>query len=376
MAPDFRLQVSHWIDSEQCANAAMLEVITDRRSLAPLKPFWDALAGRHESPLLGFDWFVSCIETLHAADPIRIVLVREAGDIRAIAPLCVVRRDGVETLELIGASALYEPSGLLYADAQGLAKLLVGVAGLGLPVVLLRLPCDPVLQSCLRDMAWRRAIVLSKRTAPAVFLRLPESWDDFLGRLSSSRRYEFRRKRKCLEKTGVVTTRIVNPALSELPALLQDAVDVEDSGWKGRGGSSLHRNPALRAFFECYLTKACANGLLRLCYLDIDGQPVSMHIAIESHAAFWVLKLGHDDAYAKCSPGTQLALETIEYSVRQGLSRYEFLGSEEAWQHAWPVERREARVTLMYPYSSAGFRGLGGLFLTYGKTTVRRLLRL
>lgn len=63
-------------------------------------------------------------------------------------------------------------------------------------------------------------------------------------------------------------------------------------------------------------------------------------------------------AYAKCSPGTQLAQDTIEYSVRQGLSRYEFLGSEEAWQHAWPVERRAAWVELIWrirgPASVAG----------------------
>jgi hypothetical protein len=102
----------------------------------------------------------------------------------------------------------------------------------------------------------------------------------FLASLSSNRRYDFRRKRKCLEKSGEVTTRIVSPAAGELPALLQEALLVEDSSWKGRAGSSLLKHPELQEFFQHYLAKACAEGIVRLCFIDIDGKPISMHIAL------------------------------------------------------------------------------------------------
>ena len=147
---------------------------------------------------------------------------------------------------------------------------------------------------------------------------------------------------------------------------------VEDKSWKGAQGTSLIKNPKLRAFFETYLRKACEEGILRFCFIDIDNQPVSMHIAIESDKSFWVLKLGYDESLAKCSPGAQLAMDTIEYSVQQGLARYEFLGSEEVWQEAWPVESHPYFTVLIFPYSLGGLMGLVEFALQYGKKWLRK----
>jgi len=317
----------------------MIDIITDINLLPVLKPSWDALADLQKSPLLQFDWFVTCAETIHAEDSLRVVVVRRNEDVVAIAPFCLNKRVGVPTLELMGSSVLHEPSAMLYADQDSLNQLLQAVIDLGFPLMMLRLPDDPVLHAGLTAMNKKRGIVLRKKTAPSAFLALPSNWDSFLGSLSSNRRYDFRRKRKCLEKSGKVTTRIVSPTPAELPALLQQALLVEDRSWKGREGSSLLKKPALQAFFQRYLDNACAEGIVRLCYIDIDDRPISMHIALQSHQAFWVLKLGYDATLAKCSPGAQLAMDTIEYSVQQGLARYEYLGSEEAWQQAWPIER-------------------------------------
>jgi len=352
----------------------MVEVISNQQSLAPLKEQWNALANLQQSPLLAFDWFVSCIETIHAADPLRIVVVREGDKLYAIAPLCVVQKKGIATLELIGTAILYEPSGFLYADQPSLQRLLDGIIQLGLPLDLLRLPDNPLLHACLRKLAWRKAILLVRQSAPSAFLQLPADWEIFLATLSSNRRYDFRRKQKCLEKAGQVTSRIITPTLAEFPALLQAALVVEDKSWKGQRGSSLLKNTTLLAFFERYTRKACEAGSLRLCFIELDGKPISMHIAIASHGSFWVLKLGFDEAFSKCSPGAQLAMDTIEYSVRQGLSGYEFLGSAESWQQAWPIEEHACFTALLYPYSFAGLGGLSAFLLFYSKKLLTRWL--
>lgn len=345
----------------------MIDIIKNIRQLTRIRSQWDALAELQKSPLLHFDWFVSCAETIHADDEIFIVVVGEGDSVEAIAPLCLMTRDGVATLELLGSSALYEPTNFLYRNEQSLKRLLRAVIKLGFPLVLLRLPDDPLLHKCIQEMAWRRGIVLRKQSASSAFLGLSPDWGRFLGKLSPSRRYDFRRKRKCLEKSGQVTTRVLSPTLPELPALLQEALLVEDKSWKGQQGTSLLKNSRLRSFFETYLRKACENASVRLCYIDIDGTPVSMHIAIASHDAFWVLKLGYDEAFARCSPGAQLAMDTIEYSVRNGLSRYEFLGSEEPWQHAWPTEAHAYFTVLVYPYSPRGLLGFFMFLIRYAR---------
>jgi CelD/BcsL family acetyltransferase involved in cellulose biosynthesis len=121
------------------------------------------------------------------------------------------------------------------------------------------------------------------------------------------------------------------------------------------------------------MRKACENGTLRICFIDIDNTPVSMHIAVESDDAFWVLKLGYDESLAKCSPGAQLAMDTIEYSVRQGIARYEFLGSQESWQQAWPIKKHVCFTLLIYPYSLRGLLGFFGFATGYAKKQLLRL---
>ena len=352
----------------------MIDIINEINNLHALKPSWDALANKQKSPLLQFDWFVTCAETIHAEDLLHVVVVRRNEDVVAIAPFFLNKRVGVPTLELMGSSVLHEPSAILYADQDSLNQLLQEAIDLGFPLKLLRLPDDPVLHAGLTAMNRKRGIVLRKKTAPSAFIALPSDWDTFLRSLSSSRRYDFRRKRKCLEKSGIVTTRFVSPRPAELPALLQQAMLVEDRSWKGREGSSLLKKPMLQAFFQRYLGKACAEGIVRLCYIDIDDRPISMHIALQSYQTFWVLKLGYDAALAKCSPGAQLAMDTIEYSVRQGLAHYEFLGSEEAWQQAWPIERHPYYTVLIYPYSLCGIRGLFGFATMFARKRLARFV--
>jgi CelD/BcsL family acetyltransferase involved in cellulose biosynthesis len=87
-----------------------------------------------------------------------------------------------------------------------------------------------------------------------------------------------------------------------------------------------------------------------------------------------VLKLGYDASLAKCSPGGQLAMDTIRYSVQQGLARYEFLGSEESWQAAWPIERYPCFTLLVYPYSLRGLLGLLRFSMRFARNKLLRLV--
>ena len=67
-------------------------------------------------------------------------------------------------------------------------------------------------------------------------------------------------------------------------------------------------------------------------------------------------------------------MDTIRYSVQQGLTRYEFLGSEESWQEAWPIERYPYFTLLVYPYSLRGLLGLLGFSIRFARTRLLRLV--
>jgi CelD/BcsL family acetyltransferase involved in cellulose biosynthesis len=83
-----------------------------------------------------------------------------------------------------------------------------------------------------------------------------------------------------------------------------------------------------------------------------------MQIAVEDERAFWLLKVGHDQRFASCSPDMLLMRETIRYAAEAGLQSYEFLGR--AWDSTrmWTAAQHETISLRVYPL---GLRGMAAL---------------
>src|SRR5687768_16095865 len=108
------------------------------RSIQPfeaLRDDWNVLADGSGQALLRHEWFASWVAT-NDASALRVVVLRSGGEVVAIAPLMAARVNGVERLEFIGGSSLYEPSNLLYAHADALRELAAYLVSLGQPMVL------------------------------------------------------------------------------------------------------------------------------------------------------------------------------------------------------------------------------------------------
>jgi CelD/BcsL family acetyltransferase involved in cellulose biosynthesis len=355
------------------AHEYIVEVRTRIVDLRCIAADWDELAKQSGSPLLGGDWFLACAEVLCAESDLRIVVVQRDGTLCAVAPLVVVRRDGVEWLEVLGVSTLYEPSGLLYDNAESLHQLLVKVVSLRMPIALERMPAESVLEATFRKVARYRGVVFSRTTAPAAYVCTTGTWEAYLQSLSSQRRYDYQRKRKRTERFGRVGIRIERPQVwARVPVMLEEVFRVEGAGWKGRSGSALRANEQVRKFMVRYSEMACERGTLVLCFLDVEGQPIATILGIEYAKRFWVLKIGYDEEWARCSPGIQLTMETIRYAFAQGLEAYEFLGSEEPWQAMWPRGRHKLMSLVLYPMSVQGLSALGHGVRRFIATRVQR----
>ncbi len=85
---------------------------------------------------------------------------------------------------------------------------------------------------------------------------------------------------------------------------------------------------------------------------------MAVQFAIEEARRFWLLKIGYDEKFARCSPGNLLVCETLRYAARQGLESYEFLGSSDHWTRSWTLDERQTVCLQFYPYSIAGLAAL------------------
>jgi CelD/BcsL family acetyltransferase involved in cellulose biosynthesis len=337
---------------------ANIEILTTLAALETLAPEWAALVADADLPMLSHAWVLACALTLCAAQALRVITVRQRGTLVAAAPLAQADGTGATRLELVGATTLYEPSGLLYRSEEALTLLLRAMLSLRQPFLLSRIPFTPHVNAMFSAAAHHRGLLVSSRVSTTLAVPIESSWDEYLGTLSAHRRYDLRRAWRRAEEGGKVSVRVLTPRPDEVEGLMREFVRIEGSGWKARNGSSLQQRPQLRAFFEQYGKLAAAEGRLRLSFLDVGDTPIAAQFSVEYADRLWVLKIGYDESWSRCSPGWLLIAETMRMAFEQRLRSYEFLGSDEPWLHGWRTTSREFRTVACYPASVDGVYGL------------------
>ncbi len=132
------------------------------------------------------------------------------------------------------------------------------------------------------------------------------------GGLSSSRRKRLRRQRRGLEGElgGAAATRDV--AGDDLEEALGRFLTIERSGWKGDAGTALDCHPEESRFFRATMAAFAAEGRAQLWALQAGEVTVAGLCAVEDGGGVFHLKIAHDDAYRRFSPGMLLEVDVLE----------------------------------------------------------------
>ena len=117
-------------------------------------------------------------------------------------------------------------------------------------------------------------------------------------------------------------------------------------------------DPDRRRFFHELAEASAADGCLRVAVLRIGGQTAAMQLAVEQGRRLWLLKIGYDERFARCSPGTLLLLETMRWAAGAELEAVELLGRREPWTRFWTDEARDCVAIHAYPATLHGVRSI------------------
>lgn len=349
-----------------------MRIIRDAAGLGHLAGSWAELSAKSGHPMLDLAWIASCADTFTAGRTLHVVVQGPPQQIQAIAPL-VSRHDGLARLELLGVDELYEPMDFLFEEPAALAPLVKALSRSNTPLYLKRVLAQSPLVDHLRRVYRWGGLIISRPVSGAPWIPLDAGWMHPETRLAAGLRSAILRARRAAERLGPITCEVASPTAGELAPLLAAAFDVEAAGWKGRQGSALVLDAERGAFYRRYAARAARQGALRLCFLRIGGRPAAMQFAVEWGNRFWLLKIGFDESFAKCSPGSLLMVETIRYAAARGLQSYEFLGTDQPWTRLWTPLVHPCLSLLVYP---AGARGMAALAADVAATASRRLGRL
>jgi len=345
-----------------------IEMLRDSRAIERQANAWSELPQARESPLMTPEWNTAAMRTLH--EGAAGIALRRDGALAAFAPLAPTRVAGQERLELAGAHALHEPSGLLFRDPESLGKLCSELVALGKPLVLQRVPASGPLPGAFAAAARGHGRLFELPAAAAPVVNFSGDFAAYEAGLSSRRRQDCRRARRRLEREGPVTFDLRIPTPHSVDVELDEAMGVESSGWKKERGSALASNKRLGAFFRELARALAARGSLRICFLRVNGIAIATQIGIEHASRWWILKIGYDEQWAAFSPGVQLMWDVLRHANETRLAGVEMLGSSEEWLSIWTDQSHEFRTLVFYPYN---LRGMAALAADAAGAALRRL---
>ncbi len=155
------------------------------------------------------------------------------------------------------------------------------------------------------------ALNLQNRLFTRALLVPRESHEAYLkAALSANKRRDLARKERRLREMGTLSyDELEGSAHAE--RWIEEFLDLEASGWKGRQGTALATRPAHAQFFREMAHAAAARGTLWLSALRLDGRAIAMRCNLFSKPGSFFFKPAYDETLARHSPGVLLEVETI-----------------------------------------------------------------
>ena len=331
----------------------VLDMRTAEGATAQLRA-WRHLAARATLPTQHPDFLAALRSTLLADDALALFQVESEGRFDAVLPLSRSAKRFARW-RLAGDEEVFEPGDALCRDSVAAHRLALLVAQERRPLVMARVPAASAFVPALREAMRGRGLVDVRPAPPCPTIALGEEWAEPESRFSSRRRSDFRRAARRATEFGAVEYETLNPAPEEFDALFDQAIRVEAASWKRAAGTAIACDPAKEAFFRTYLRSASEEQACRVSFLHLGGEVAAMHLAVELGGRHWLYKIGFDERFKRCSPGTLLMLHALGDAARRRLEHFELMGDAEHWIAAlWTRAAHPCVQLRTYPFGPAG----------------------
>lgn len=215
-----------------------------------------------------------------------------------------------------------------------------------------------VLENVDADAAWWRELSLAsgcganplidrRSTLPSVRLA-GRSWEEYLASRSRNLRSQVGRKLRALEREHEVRVRWCK-ADEEVVADMATLFQLHDMRWASRQGTSSLTGQRARAFHSDFASAALERGWLRLCFLEVDEEPVSGWYGWRVGERFAYYQAGFDPAWADSSVGSVLFAQTIRAAADEGATEYDMLLGEEQFKGRFADSARPVCTVVVAP---------------------------
>lgn len=274
------------------------------------------------------------------------VLMPMAGSMQAQGDPAALRRFFIDMCEVGWALAI--PGGLflmllgpdiieLWMGADYVSReMIVALAGGGMLAAANR-PADAVWISNVQvtngardnflEAACELNLHVEERVGEYFCIELPESFEAYEQRLSSSTRKDLRRAtRKLLLPDGSNLRACAQE--SERKDMLETLIAMNTRRWeKSSDGGVFQRKPREAQFYRAFTQRALERGWLRFLQLDVDGKPAAMEIGYRYKDRYYSLQ-GSYDPDGPPGTGKVVLMQMIKRTVEERVKCFDLLSGD------------------------------------------------
>ncbi|NQT69525.1 MAG: GNAT family N-acetyltransferase [Desulfobacteraceae bacterium] len=170
--------------------------------------------------------------------------------------------------------------------------------------------------------------VVCKPDDVAYSMALPSSWEAFLKRLTGKQRHEIRRKLRRLNAAGQVKYRIIEDVDA-----VRTEIDIFMALFRSnRPEKAVFMTSRMEAYFRSLAASMAAHNMLRLAFLELDGQPAASVMCFDDHSTVYLYNSGYDLNFSSLSVGLLSKVLSIKDSIQRGRRKYDFLKGDEKYK--------------------------------------------
>lgn len=164
---------------------------------------------------------------------------------------------------------------------------------------------------------------------------LPQSWEEYVRRLSKKERHECRRRERKLREHFQAEFETITDE-RELGHAFEDFVALHQQGWSDRGEPGVFAESATLAFHREVIGELFRRGYVRLGFLRLAGQRVAGTYAFVYGAthALYLLGMSGRHCARSLSPGIVMCCYNIRQAIEEGRRVFDFMRGVEHYKYA------------------------------------------
>lgn len=307
--------------------------LTPITSFDRIRPQWQELLGRavvnnlYITPAWQELWWNAFQDSRALAG---FYIADHAGDLTAIASLS---RCG-DHYSLVGSSDTFDYNDFVIArgtEADFYLTLLDTIsANGGRRLDLHSIGEDSPTLTMLPELARQRGYAVAvEQEDVAPRLLLADTWDEYLAGLTKKDRHELRRKLRRLE--GHSNWRWYCVSDPDAAAARMDVF--LDLMRRSDPAKAEFLTPERENFFRKLVVATAAADVLRLFFMEMDGQPVASSLCLDYDGVRMLYNSGHDPEYRYYSVGLLLHSLCLRDALERGCRRFDFLRGNEPYKY-------------------------------------------